>query len=144
MLVRVPGVETLSYFQRPSGTWNLFRRRELIFPGSLGSRVGMIVLRENYSFAPLGLANRPFRTDGFRRGLHSYAAWRLDRGGLPYLSRFRRDGRRYEAVAKIDKGGSVENREFRLDVHSSHPTAYVPCYKFTAPTAGSQARIIEL
>src|ERR1700756_4926960 len=46
--------------------------------------------------------------------------------------------------AKMDKGGPVRNRGFRLDVYSSHPTAYVRCYEFTAPTAGSQALIIEL
>src|ERR1019366_1704859 len=34
-------------------------------------------VRENYSFAPLGLHNLPLFTHGLRRGLHSYAASRL-------------------------------------------------------------------
>src|ERR1019366_1259913 len=34
-------------------------------------------VRENYSFAPLGLHDLPLFTHGLRRGLHSYAASRL-------------------------------------------------------------------
>ena len=37
-------------------------------------------MRENSSYAPLGLADFPLRTHGLRRGLHSYAASRLKPG----------------------------------------------------------------
>jgi DNA-binding transcriptional MerR regulator len=49
-----PALKRRAIFSIPFGTWNLFRRRELIPPGSRGSRVGMTVSARELFFRPAG------------------------------------------------------------------------------------------